>query len=458
MDYNDYQLEELENNAVNGSNTAKRVAAVGALVGTGALGAYAVTKIIGEKTDDDEELTKEDIEDAVDTGAENTEAAEQQAAQTTQAAAQPAARPAAQPVPPHHHVEHEPEVSVDNEYHIYDEKGNLSCTIETGSVDGHNFALVDEDLDGYADVMYVDRNGNGQYGADERYDLNQEGVTMRMTGVATEHHDYVATEEGLADVGNIHDNGLFKSTHIVDEHGHIEGEVQEGFIDGKKFMAIDSDNDGRVNILAYDRDGNNRFTEDEITTPQLHGENIAMMDSREAVIHTDKVFDNDGDLVGEYTGLHGSGYSVAEQTAIDDIHNDFDGDYNNHANTNLYTADAGIVAADADVDTGYQVENVEYEHAQGDVPEAEEYHVEAVNEYDAEGDVVEANYTADVDYAVESDAQVESYDAPANDYAEASYEAPAEEPAYEEPMSYEAPAEPQDDFAAPQEDYSADMV
>ena len=55
-----------------------------------------------------------------------------------------------------------------------------------------------------------------------------------------------------------------KTTHIYDENNELLATTEEGTLEGKSFTLIDVDGDMNADVLAYDADGNNVYTDNEI--------------------------------------------------------------------------------------------------------------------------------------------------------------------------------------------------
>ena len=182
MTNEDYQLEELENAAVNKSNNAKRMAAAAGLLAAGGAAGYAATNIVTGSEEPVEVLTEEDLEDVANTGANQVQ--EQEAnPQPVHPNPQPVTH--VEPTPP---VEHEVDVDFDKTTHFYDEDHNLVGTAEDGAIDGHRFTLIDTDGDNDADILAYDEDGNGVYDRGEVVEL--EGNNQIIMGhEATQHED-----------------------------------------------------------------------------------------------------------------------------------------------------------------------------------------------------------------------------------------------------------------------------
>lgn len=151
--YNDYQLEDAENAAVNKSKNLKRGLAVGAgVVGVGGAAAFAATQL-GGNGDSDSDLTAEDLVAGAEAGADGAEDAVEKEAPVQEHHTAKAA-PAPEP---------EPEVDVDQTTIIYDEDGNYIASADEGKIDGKDFMVLDTDGNGKGDIIAYDENGNGIY-------------------------------------------------------------------------------------------------------------------------------------------------------------------------------------------------------------------------------------------------------------------------------------------------------
>lgn len=190
MTNDDFQLEELENAAVNKSNNAKRAAAIGAAVaGSGAMG-VAGKAIYDNVTDNHENpadaLTPEDLDSAAQVGADQVQAPQETqpepAPRVSQQPAEPAPHPA--PEPP----EDEIDITFDKTTHIYDEDNQLLATTEDGTLEGKNFTLIDLDEDMQADILAYDADGSGDYTDNEIVRLTGDDQ-IQMGNATTRHED-----------------------------------------------------------------------------------------------------------------------------------------------------------------------------------------------------------------------------------------------------------------------------
>ena len=218
----DYQLEELENAAVNKSNNAKRIAAAaGLLAAGGAAGGaagFAATNIpLGTVEEPMEQLAEEDFEGIAETGA----------AQVSEPQPQPQPQPQYQATPePAPEPEPEVDVNFNTTTHYYDEDNNLIATTEEGTVDGHKFTLLDVDGDNQADIFAYDENNNGAYEENEIVTLQGDNQ-IAMGHQATEHKDvFIASNDPAPDPEP-------EPYDIEDEKDYADNDVHNDFEDEK---------------------------------------------------------------------------------------------------------------------------------------------------------------------------------------------------------------------------------
>ena len=236
MTNEDYQLEELENAAVNKSGNAKRIAAAaGLFVAGGAAGgaaSYAATKIpMGEEEPSLDPLDDNSGEDA---GANQVHEPDPKP--------QPAPHPEPKPEP-------EPEVTFDKTTHYYDENHNLIATEEEGTIDGKDFSMIDIDGDMKADILAYDENGNGIYDNNEVVELEGRNQIV-MGNEATQHEDiFIAT--------NTPDPEPYSDPYpynIDEEKGYADNTIHNDFEDektGESYSHDYADNNNDYNNGEY---------------------------------------------------------------------------------------------------------------------------------------------------------------------------------------------------------------
>lgn len=213
MTNEDYQLEELENAAVNKSNNAKRAAVAAGVLAAGATGAgaaYAATNFPpGHEEEPIETLSEEDLEGVANSGANQVQ--------------QPEVKPEqpATPVKQETHVE-EPEVTFDTTTHYYDDDHNLVATTEEGTIDGRQFTLIDLDNDNKADILAYDANGNGIYEENEIIELTGRDQIV-MGNEATEHKDvFFASNDSDDEIEDYYDGD--EKDYVDTIHNDFEDE------------------------------------------------------------------------------------------------------------------------------------------------------------------------------------------------------------------------------------------
>lgn len=174
MKENDFQLEELENEAVKKSSNAKRFAAAAGLMAAGAgttLAATAVADAVNHPADAQPESV--DLQEIAEAGANQVpEAAAPQPAVSQEVVVETVH----QPVAPQEDTR---DIEFTTNTHYYDQNGNLVINEESGKIEGHDFKILDVDLDGKADMLMVDVDGDHEYSLDEMEILTpQDNVLM----------------------------------------------------------------------------------------------------------------------------------------------------------------------------------------------------------------------------------------------------------------------------------------
>lgn len=199
MNNEDYQLEEMENSAVNKSAMAKRAAMGAGLLATGAATAYGAEQLING---DDQPAVESSTVDQPDLTSGATAGAVGEGV-----AEQPQAQPEPEPqvvrteerVDVYHHYvpeqpkpepqpEPDPDIEFNSVTHLYDDEGNLVGSMDSGTLDGKKFLVLDEDADGYGDELWYDANGDGKMQDNEVQNISGAGYAMGKHG--GEHHDF----------------------------------------------------------------------------------------------------------------------------------------------------------------------------------------------------------------------------------------------------------------------------
>ena len=200
---------------------------------------------------------------------------------------------------------------------------------------------TDYNGDGMADEMFYDLNGDGVFTPNEGATLNgAEQFSMSNLGQASQTTVYVqgnegGSEEGHGTNGEGGNNGgtegedsqftVDQTTAIVDAEGNLLASQTAGTMDGKVYVVTDYDGDGMADELYYDVNGDGEFTPDEGGV--IEGDDqFAMSDLGKATNTTVYVQGNEGGNGEE--PLPGEDEELPDDTDIDDIHNDEDGQLN----------------------------------------------------------------------------------------------------------------------------------
>lgn len=185
---NDMNIEDYEDQAIKRSKLAKGIGiAVGGAVGGAAIAAgttYAANTSGNEILD--EPLSADEMAQGAEVGEDIESVEETPVKPTTQYVYVEKVEPEPEPEP---ELEPTPEVTWDEttNYYIGDEK---VMSAEEGTIDGHNFMILDADADGKADVLAYDLNNNNMYEENEIVELTPEDNVMmgNMTAHTTDNH------------------------------------------------------------------------------------------------------------------------------------------------------------------------------------------------------------------------------------------------------------------------------
>lgn len=327
-DYNDYQLEEMEKSAVNKSTMAKR-----AIAGAGLLAAGAATAYGAEQLMDDghnvatEPVQQSDLASGAAAGAVGEGVTEQPQSQPepqtvhTEETVHVEVHPAPQP-------EQEPEMQFETTTHMYDNEGNLVGSVDEGTYDGHHFAVVDQDGDGRADVLWYDENGDGKISQNELADVSDSGYVMGSHGGA--HLDYNVDEDrymadahevgGHTDGGDVAD---IDNDYREDLQNEKSGEV---YRDDLAQNNPDYNPKGDVDSYRAGTDEDTLVAKEDAFDGESHGEEYALNDE-DSSEYVDglpyPIDDNRHGLTDDYTDddFH-EDLAYNEDVPNDDIQND----------------------------------------------------------------------------------------------------------------------------------------
>lgn len=269
-------IEDYEDQAVKKSKLAKGIGiAVGGAVGGAAIAGGTAYAAINNEEDHvlNEAMSAEEMIAGAGVGEE----------------IQPTPEPAPQPTTQYVYVEQptpepepEPEVTWDEttNYYIGDEK---VMSVEEGTVEGHDFMLVDADADGHADIFALDVNGNHVYEEDEIVALTpQDNVHMgHETANTTNDHYAMLDPWGDGNEHNIHNN--FEDEKTGEEY---HGDYAENNPDYNPHADVDYGN-GQYLAEDYGYDNDNHtaeLNEDEFASDSDLQFDMAHSDSYEESI------------------------------------------------------------------------------------------------------------------------------------------------------------------------------
>ena len=215
MNYEDYKVEELEDESVKKSNIAKTagIAAGMGIIGAGA--AVAATTLIDDEEEvpvvEETDITSDDLVGGASQGAQNTTINEKHVVGDD--------------------TKGEQNLTTDQTVAIVDEEGNLIASQTTGTIDGKAYVATDYNGDGMADEVFYDLNGDGVFTPNEGATLNgAEQFSMSNLGQASQTTVYVQGNEG----GNGEeplpgeDEERPDDTDIDDIHNDEDGQLNEG--------------------------------------------------------------------------------------------------------------------------------------------------------------------------------------------------------------------------------------
>lgn len=284
--YDDYQLEEMENSAVEKSVIAKRVAAGAGLLGVGAVSAYGAEHVVNGDTEQSEvsELTEDDMQAGAEAGATDgsTETSDQSHVETHNV----------EEVHVYHHdvpePTDEPEIEIDTTTHLYDNEGNLVGSIDSGTFDGKDFAILDTDADGDGDILMYDANENGKIDDNEMADISDSNYIM---GQGEDHHDInIVTGEEIADA---HDDPGFLSNDIYINEKDELADITNDFSDEKSGEEYGND------LAENNSDYQNDSDIDHYSAGVDHHDELAYNDeeghAQDYEFNSEAVSDNDSD-------------------------------------------------------------------------------------------------------------------------------------------------------------------
>lgn len=291
-------VDDYENMAVQKSNNAKRVAAGAALFVGGAAvaggAAYAATGHDTPDVIDDSPLTAEDVVEGGNVGNDYQPEVHNE---TTERVVY---------VEKHEEPSHdqnseqtnETQVTWDEKTVVYDEDGNVVGSVESGTIQGHNFALFDVDGDNHADYLAIDVDGNGQFDDNEivKYDVSDHVHMGHETAHTKEIHNnnqYILVEDGGEDIARNDDDREIIHNNFEDEK---TGESYNGdYAENNRDYNPNADMDSYGNTDNYLAENDRYDGYDDSYSAGVDEQYLAENDNEDSEPYEDFAYEEDDD-------------------------------------------------------------------------------------------------------------------------------------------------------------------
>lgn len=291
-------VDDYENMAVQKSNNAKRVAAGAALFVGGAAvaggAAYAATGHEIPDVIDDSPLTAEDVVEGGNVGNDYQPEVHNE---TTERVVY---------VEKHEEPSHdqnseqtnETQVTWDEKTVVYDEDGNVVGSVESGTIQGHNFALFDVDGDNHADYLAIDADGNGQFDDNEivKYDVSDHVHMGHETAHTKEIHNnnqHILVEDGGEDIARNDDDREIIHNNFEDEK---TGESYNGdYAENNRDYNPNADMDSYGNSDNYLAENDRYDGYDDSYSANVDEHYLAENDDEESEQYEDFAYEEDDD-------------------------------------------------------------------------------------------------------------------------------------------------------------------
>lgn len=315
-------VDDYENMAVQKSNNAKRVAAGAALFVGGAAvaggAAYAATGHDTPDVIDDSPLTAEDVVEGGNVGNDYQPEVHNE---TTERVVY---------VEKHEEPSHDQNSEQTNETQVtWDEKtvvyedGNVVGSFESGTIQGHKFALFDVDADNHADYLAIDADGNGQFDDNEivKYDVSDHVHMGHETAHTKEIHNnnqYIV-EDGGEDIARNDDDREIIHNNFEDEK---TGESYNGdYAENNRDYNPNADMDSYGNSDNYLAENDRYDGYDDSYIPNVDEQYLAENDDEESEPYEDFAYEEDDDDTEDsnYYAENGTQDSYEDMSGEEDL-------------------------------------------------------------------------------------------------------------------------------------------
>lgn len=291
-------VDDYENMAVQKSNNAKRVAAGAALFVGGAAvaggAAYAATGHDTPDVIDDSPLTAEDVVEGGNVGNDYQPEVHNETTERVvyvEKYEEPSNDQNSEQT-------NETQVTWDEKTVVYDEDGNVVGSVESGTIQGHNFALFDVDGDNHADYLAIDADGNDQFDDNEivKYDVSDHVHMGHETAHTKEIHNnnqYILVEDGGEDIARNDDDREIIHNNFEDEK---TGESYNGdYAENNRDYNPNADMDSYGNSDNYLTENDRYDGYDDSYSPNVDEQYLAENDDEESEPYEDFAYEEDDD-------------------------------------------------------------------------------------------------------------------------------------------------------------------
>lgn len=291
-------VDDYEYMAVQKSNNAKRVAAGAALfVGGAAVAGGAAYAATGHETPDvidDSPLTAEDVVEGGNVGNDYQPEVHNETTERVvyvEKYEEPSNDQNSEQT-------NETQVTWDEKTVVYDEDGNVVGSVESGTIQGHNFALFDVDGDNHADYLAIDADGNGQFDDNEivKYDVSDHVHMGHETAHTKEIHNnnqHILVEDGGEDIARNDDDREIIHNNFEDEK---TGESYNGdYAENNRDYNPNADMDSYGNPDNYLAENYRYDGYDDSYSANVDEQYLAENDDEESEPYEDFAYEEDDD-------------------------------------------------------------------------------------------------------------------------------------------------------------------
>ena len=175
-------------------------------------------------------------------------------------------------------------------------------TVVSGRVNGHDAYFVDQNQDGKADFMIIDKNDNGQIDNGEEVSIHEAGLQeIQMPRVTPTNN-----EEGFSNIQQVgvnHDGAVVYSATYTDPRGYQYNAV-----------LVDVDNNGVHDVAIIDANNDGQLSDGEVFPLNETGQQYITQISNESTDPIDDELENAEIVVNGYQHIEDSGVDLLNVT------------------------------------------------------------------------------------------------------------------------------------------------